>query len=66
MRALSYATGRSGEAVAESVEALDQRFAAEGYGIRALFTQIATMPEAYRVVAKPLESGSAHISMVAK
>lgn len=63
MRALSYATGRSGEDVSTSVEALDQRFAASGYGIRALFTQVATMPEAYQVIGKPLETTPAHISM---
>ena len=42
---------------------LDQRFAAGGYSIRALFTQVATMPEAYQVGSKPLETTPAHVSM---
>ena len=62
-RALSYATGRYGDDVSPMVEALDQRFAASGYGIRALFTQIATMPEAYRVAIKPLDTAPAHLSL---
>jgi len=32
---------------------------------RALFTQVATMPEAYRVVTKPLEATPTHVSMAA-
>jgi hypothetical protein len=63
MRALSYATGKSSEDVSPLVEALDQRFAAGGYNIRALFAQVATMPEAYQVVSKPLETTPAHVSM---
>lgn len=66
MRALSYATGRSGEDVSPWVEALDKRFAAADYGIRALFTQVATMPEAYRVSARRLETAPMHVSMVTK
>lgn len=66
MRALSYATGRPSEEISPLVEALDQRFAAGGYGIRALFTQIATMPEAYRVTTKPLETAPAHVSMLTR
>jgi hypothetical protein len=63
MRALSYATGKSSDDVSPWVEALDQRFAADGYNIRALFTQVATMPEAYRVTTKPLQAAPAHVSM---
>ena len=44
-------------------EPLDQRFASAGYGIRALFLQVATMPEAYQVISKPLETAPAHVSM---
>jgi hypothetical protein len=63
MRALSYATGRSSDDVSSLVEPLEQRFAAGGYNIRALFLQVATMPEAYQVVTKPLQTPPAHISM---
>ncbi|MBW8753709.1 MAG: DUF1588 domain-containing protein [Sphingomonadales bacterium] len=63
MRALSYATGRSSEDVSPMIEALDQRFAAGNYGIRALFAQVAAMPEAYQVISKPLESSPAHVSL---
>lgn len=63
LRALSYATGRSGEAVEDLVEPLHLRFAKSGYGIRALFTQIATMPEAYRVNRKPLEPTPTKVSL---
>ncbi len=62
-RALSYATGKSSDDVSPWVEALDKRFAAEGYSIRALFAQVATMPEAYEVTSKPLESTPAHLSL---
>lgn len=63
LRALSYATGRSGEDVSELVEPLHLRFAASGYGIRALFAQIATMPEAYKVARKPLEAAPPQVSL---
>jgi hypothetical protein len=66
MRALSYATGRSGDDVSGLVEALDQRFASSGYAIRALFTQVATMPEAYRVTTKPLHASPTHVSLVSQ
>lgn len=62
-RALSYATGKSSDDVSPWVEALDKRFAASNYGIRALFLQVATMPEAYQVVSKPLETTPAHVSL---
>jgi hypothetical protein len=66
MRALSYATGRSGDDVSASVEPLEQKFAANGYNIRALFAQVATMPEAYRVTTKPLDATPTHVSMAAQ
>ena len=53
-RALEYAVGRPSEDSA-LIEALTQRFAGKSYGIRALFLQVATMPEAWRVRAsKPI------------
>ena len=63
MRALSYATGRPGEEIEDQVEALDAKFATTGYRIRGLFTQIATMPEAYRVVTRPLAAPT-HVSLL--
>ena len=61
-RALEYATGFGSEDVSPWVEALDKQFAASGYGIRALFLQVATMPETWRVTAAPLDRGDTKIS----
>jgi hypothetical protein len=63
MRALSYATAKSSDDVSPWVEGLDQRFAASGYSIRALFVQVATMPEAYQVTSKPIDTAPAHVSV---
>ena len=54
MRALSYATGKSSDDVSPWVEALESKFGASGYAVRALFAQVAVMPEAYEVTSKPL------------
>ncbi len=54
-RALEYATGRPSEDAAR-IEALENRFASDGYRIRALFRQVATMPAAYAVIQPPLGS----------
>jgi hypothetical protein len=48
-RALEYATGRMSDEESGMIEGLHKSFAAQGYGIRALFLQVATMPEAYQV-----------------
>jgi hypothetical protein len=55
-RAVEYATGRpaSDEALVERLEA---DFAQGGYGIRALFRRVATMPETWRVSSAPIHSG---------
>lgn len=54
-RALEYLTGRPAED--ESlVEALQARFAADGYRIRNLFLRAATMPEIYLMADKPAGS----------
>ena len=37
-------------------------WALEGYGIRALFQRVASMPEAYRVPGENLDSGSTHVA----
>jgi hypothetical protein len=63
MRALSYATGRYGDDVSQAVGPLEQKFAASSYTFRALFTEIATMPEAYKVTVKPL-AAPAKVSML--
>lgn len=65
-RALQYATGLDSEAVSEWVEGLDQQFAASGYGIRALFLKVATMPEAWAVHTAPLDKGTSHLSMASQ
>ena len=62
-RALQYATGLGSEQVSPWVEALDKQFAASGYGIRALFLKVATMPESWQVQASPLDKGATHVSM---
>jgi hypothetical protein len=62
-RALSYATGRLSDDVSSLVEPLDAGFKAGGYNIRALFLQVATMPETYEVVSKPLETAPAQVSL---
>ncbi len=57
-RALEYATGRSTEDAMETAFALQKAFAATGYRIADLFLQVATMPETWRVPAKPLGAPS--------
>lgn len=49
-RALEYAKGRKSEDAA-LLEGLNKQFAAQNYSIRALFLQVATMPETWRVRA---------------
>ena len=62
-RALQYATGLDSEVVSPWIEALDKQFAANGYGIRALFLKVATMPETWQVHAAPLDKRATHVSM---
>ncbi len=62
-RALQYATGLGSEEVSPWVEELDRQFAASGYGIRALFLKVATMPESWAVRAAPLDRNASHVSM---
>jgi hypothetical protein len=61
-RALEYATGLGSEDVSPWVEGLDKQFAANGYGIRALFLKVATMPETWQVKTTPLDQGATKIS----
>ena len=61
-RALEYATGLGSEDVSPWVEDLDKQFAASGYGIRALFLKVATMPETWQVKATPLDQGTTKLS----
>jgi hypothetical protein len=53
-RTLEYALGHSTDEMGETVSALDQAFAAQGYRYPELMLAIATLPEAYRVKANPL------------
>lgn len=61
-RALEYVTGRTPEDVSPMIEAADQRFAAAGYGIRALFLAVSTMPDTWRIPAPRLETGKAQVA----
>jgi hypothetical protein len=65
-RTLQYATGLGSEAVSPWVEELDKQFAASGYGIRALFLKVATMPETWAVQTTPLDKGSSHVTMASQ
>lgn len=60
-RVVEYATGRPAEE-ASLVEDLEKNFAAKGYGIRALFQRVASMPEAYRVPAEKMDTGATHVA----
>jgi Protein of unknown function (DUF1588)/Protein of unknown function (DUF1592)/Protein of unknown function (DUF1595)/Protein of unknown function (DUF1585)/Protein of unknown function (DUF1587) len=62
-RALEYAMAANPEQVSPLVEAVEKDFAAGGYQIRKLFLRVATMPEAWAVEARPLDSGAARISL---
>ena len=62
-RALEYATGLGSDDVSPWVEPLEKQFAAGNYGIRALFLQVATMPEAWRVTPAPLNQGATKLSL---
>lgn len=62
-RALEYATGSTPEAVSSLVEAVEKDFATGGYDIRALFLRVATMPEAWAVTQKPLQTGPVQVSI---
>lgn len=62
-RALQYATARNSDEVSRQVANLEKRFAAKGYNIRALFLNVATMPEAYTVPASQPVNGSVHVSL---
>lgn len=66
-RALEYATGRSNETNDNSAQitTLEQLFASDGYRIPALFLRVTTMPETYRVMTKPLDSGPPKVASVA-
>jgi hypothetical protein len=61
-RALEYATGRPVEDEA-LVAAVDKGFGSDQYSIRSLFLRVATAPEAYQVITKPLGDKSEHLSM---
>jgi Protein of unknown function (DUF1592)/Protein of unknown function (DUF1588)/Protein of unknown function (DUF1595)/Protein of unknown function (DUF1585)/Protein of unknown function (DUF1587) len=64
-RSFEYATGRPAQDLALA-EGLEKQFAAGGYGIRALFARVASMPEAYRVQSAPPAEGATHVSLAGK
>jgi hypothetical protein len=53
-RALEYVRGVPSEDSGDLVEALEKSFAGEGYHLRALFRQLASMPETYRIKSSTL------------
>ena len=63
-----YATGRSNESSDNSalITNIEQLFASDGYRIPALFLRVATLPETYRVMTKPLDSGPPKVALVTK
>lgn len=62
-RALEYAVGKPAED-SKVIEAMTKKFADDGYGIRSLFLQVATMPEAWRVRA-PIIPSNTQVSLAA-
>jgi hypothetical protein len=62
-RAMEYATARSSDEVANQVEALDTAFGKDGYGIRALFLRVMTMPESWMVGRSAPLDAEAHVSL---
>lgn len=64
-RVMEYATGRPAED-ASLVEDLEKNFAAKGYGIRALFQRVASMPEAYQVPSEKMDGGATHVAALRK
>jgi hypothetical protein len=48
------------------IATIDQLFASDGYKIPALFLRVATLPDTYRVMNKPLESGPPKVALVTK
>lgn len=64
-RALEYATGRSTEEAADTSAVLQKAFAANGFRIRDLFLQVATMPSAWCIPAAP-SSAPVQTAFVAK
>ncbi|MGE3690433.1 MAG: DUF1592 domain-containing protein [Novosphingobium sp.] len=64
-RAFEYATGKPSEDEA-LILGIEKRFAANSYGIRALFQHVASMPETWRVTSSPVSSTPTHVSMTDK
>ena len=62
-RVLEYATAHSSDDKYELVDQLEQKFAAQGYKIRSLFLDVATLPETYQVKAEPLDGGKTQVSL---
>jgi len=63
-RAVEYATAQSPDGAAKLAEAVEPRFAEGGYSIRALFRQVLSSPEAWRVSTPPLDTGKTNVSLL--
>jgi hypothetical protein len=63
-RALEYARGWPAGEDGALVDALDRKFGASGYSIRALFQAVASLPEAYQPKGG-IEVGNTHVTMAA-
>lgn len=64
-RALEYARGVPSDADGDLVEAVEKDFGAKNYGIRALFLNVMTKPEAYRVKSPVLQPAT-RVSLLSK
>jgi hypothetical protein len=63
-RAIEYATGHPTQNNSATMAAVNQKFAASGYRIRALFQQVATMPSTLQVPKAPDQNKSAQSAML--
>ena len=63
-RALEYARGWPAGEDGALVTALNKKFGASGYSIRALFQAVASLPEAYQQKGG-IETGNTHVTMAA-
>jgi len=65
-RLLEYATASSPDSVFEMSETLHSGFAANGFRIRELFRQVATMPDTYQVKSVNLKTGETKVTYSAR
>ena len=65
-RALEYARGIPSDNDSALVEALEKRFAADGYNFRDLFLRVATMPESYQVKLASLDGDKPQVRVATR